>query len=159
MQGTASVLRRLDAIKSQVEKLPNEIGEHAKRYASEAQEDYHNAYYVGANDVTVASDQTGKTSTITASGSALLFIEYGTGINIPGVKYPAEWSGSHAKFLTDSKKLALFKGWWPLPSDVFGETGVMTEGNPPANVMYETGKRVKEDIPDISKRFIDRAFT
>lgn len=167
MQGTAAVLRRLDAIKGAItDGIPKAMEEHVKKQASNAQTEYNNfSLYDGANDVTVQVVNDEHEWSIIASGQALLFIEFGTGITYRHdnpiehpANAPASWSASHKKFLTNPQKLKLFRGYWPIPGETFGEGGYLTNGNPSANIFYELGKELEWSTTPVVKRELKKAF-
>ena len=155
MRGTKSCLAHLDRIADSIKKnVPKTITEFVDRRVDIANSMYTSAMYVGPNDVTVQSINDEKTWTIIASGSALLFLEFGTGIHYQrpsemlelAAQYPAKsWSGSDQGrgYLTDPKKFAKWNGWWPTPP-----AGMETDGNPAVNAMYETRKQIRDFLPE-----------
>jgi len=157
MQGTAAVIRRLDAIKAQIEKLPEEIGSYADTLAIKMQAEY-DTFSSEPEDVTVTAERIPKGCNIVCGGEDIFFVEFGTGIFYSRGLLPhpynvaASWSETHAQFLTDPKKLAKYKGYWPY-------NGKWTSGQPAANVFYEAGKTVKQEVPGYLEKIIDRAFT
>lgn len=112
------------------------------------------AQYDGTNDVSLSISFSGNTATLTASGKAVLFIEFGTGINFTEENPKATELG----FIRG----AYGKGNGSKPSWVYvGEQGsngqflrktkdkqsvVRTKGNPPANAMYEASKTIQQKI-------------
>ena len=165
MQGTAAVLRRLSNIQTCIEGMPNEIAEFSRiAIAAPAQAAYSTAAYDGTNDVTVRVEPTEKGCDIIASGSALLFIEYGTGYHYAHDNPiqdprndPGSWSlGPQGKGFLGGKKFLKYKGFWPMPG--LGKGMSWVDGNPSANVFYEAGKSVEQDIPKHAQTLLDRAF-
>ena len=103
------------------------------------------AIYNGTNDVTVRLDDTGSVAVICAEGSAVAFIEFGSGIKHgyghpeagkfgvgPGT-YPdgkGHWDNEH--------------GWW------YGHSQ-HTYGNPPAMAMYQAREQMVEQLTQIAR--------
>lgn len=167
MQGTAAVLRRLDAISNAITNgVPKAMSDHLQQQANNAQTGYNNfSLYDGANDVIVQMMNDKNEWSIVASGEALLFIEFGTGITYRHdnpiehpANAPASWSISHEEFLTNPQKLKLFRGYWPIPGETFGEGGYLTNGNPSANIFYELGKNIKFNTTPVVSAEIKKAF-
>ena len=156
MQGTAAVLRRLDAIKGQIDKLPKDLCGYAEGLAIDMNQQYGNYSYED-DDVTVYVEELPNGCNIVGTGEDIFFVEFGTGLFYPRnpmphpYNEPASWSATHAQFLTDPKKLAKYHGYWPY-------NGRWTSGQPSANVFYEAGKTVEQQVPEYAKKVIDRAF-
>lgn len=159
MRGTKSLLAHLDRIQDAVKtEVPNKVDEEVQRRTKGAESGFGSAKYLGHKDVSVVSTRSGNEWEITAFGETLLFIEFGTGIVYPHTNpidhpynYPGSWSIEHEQYLTDSDKLAKYHGGWPL------RNGVISYGNPSANVMYQTGKAISSGLPRDVKRILDRA--
>ena len=116
----ASILkRRVNAI---ARESAQRMGEWAEK---SAQQRYDGAVYAGTNDVTVDHEVKGTKVTVTARGSAVGFIEYGTGIGYPT---PAESPYPHGTF-------GQGKGANP-PWTYYGETG-----NAPRTYVVRSGKK------------------
>ena len=153
IKGAESLLKRLDKLSTAItDDVPKVVTAVCEQRAATAQEEYANAgnkdkkRKSGENGpVKVTSTRADSTWRIVASGEALLFLEYGTGIIYPRTNpddpYGAgEWSAEHEQYLTDINKLLKYKGGWPLGN------GVITYGNPSYNVMYDTKKWLREHI-------------
>lgn len=162
MQGTAAVLRRLDAIKDAISNgVPEAMTRHVSSLADKANAQYQVADNPNGsldNDINVISEHEGSEWRIVASGSDLLFIEFGTGIIYPHtnpIEHPynfaGSWSVDHGQFLTDSEKLAKYKGRWPY-------NGEMVDGNPSANIFYELGKEIEFSTTPVVSAEIGKAF-
>ena len=156
MQGTASVLKRLDAIKKQVEQTPRELELRTRFLAMRMVGEYAN-YSNGSEDVSVTVEEIPKGFSIVGSGEDIFFVEFGTGLfysrNPMPHPYnePASWSATHAQYLTNKEKLAKYHGYWP-------HNGKWTSGQPSANVFYEAGKTVTEKFPGYLVDFINEAI-
>lgn len=159
MRGTKKLLAKLDNISNAVKvEVPNKVDEEVQRRTEGAQSGFDSAYYHGHRDVSVESFRRDDEWSIVASGESVLFIEFGTGIIYPHTSpidhpynYPGSWSVEHGQFLTDSEKLAQYHGGWPL------NNGVISYGNPSANVMYQTGKAIESTLPSEVKQVLDKA--
>lgn len=163
MRGTKHLLARLDALQKAVESdVPKTIEDTILNEAAKAEGGFATATYEGNNDVVVSVD--GKADAgagqwdINATGTAVLFIEYGTGIKLPhnsefgdyGMFPPGSWSMTHSGYLTDPKMLQRHHGQWPY-------NGMWTDGNPSANVMYTTQKYLRDYLPMESIKSIRKA--
>ena len=101
----------------------------------------------------------GREYTIDASGTAVLFIEYGTGIKLKHDSqfgdygmYPAgSWSATHSQYLTDPDKLKAHHGQWPY-------AGEWIDGNPSANVMYNIQKNLEQTLPSEAQQALRKAM-
>ena len=162
MRGTKALLDTLDRLYDAVESgVPKAIADDVEKNATQAQEGFASAQYDGTNDVVVTMDSGPKTWRITASGTATLFIEYGSGITYQhnsgfgdyGMYPPASWSATHSQWLVDPR-LSWFKGKWPVP----GHKDLWTKGNPSANVMYMTEKALQTSVKLEANRAVERAL-
>lgn len=151
MRGTKSLLRSIDkmigALQTDVPKaIENKVGESS----ASAYHAFASAQYDGVNDVVVDMESGDNTWKITASGDAVLFIEYGTGLRFKhdsqfgdyGQYDPGSWSGTHGRYLF-RPKWVFWHDWWPVPG--YGQT-YQTLGNPSANVMYNTQKNLESTL-------------
>lgn len=156
MQGTAAVLRRLNAIKEQIAKLPEEVAGYADGLAIKMNSEYA-GFSSEPEDVSVYVERLQDGCNIVGAGEDIFFVEFGTGLfysrNPMPHPYnvPASWSATHAQFLTDPAKLAKYKGYWPY-------NGRWISGQPSANVFYEAGKTVNQEVPKYIEKVLDRAF-
>jgi len=162
MQGTASVLKRLTNIQLALSQgVPDAMTKHVADLADKAHAQYQVADNPNGsldNDINVTSVHEGNEWQIIASGTDLLFIEFGTGIIYPRtnpIEHPynfaGSWSIEHAQYLTDSEKLAKYKGQWPY-------NGEWVDGNPSANIFYELGKEVEFSTTPVVSAEIGKAF-
>lgn len=110
------------------------------------------AQYDGINDVSLSMSFSGNTATLTASGQAVLFIEFGSGITfteenpkavelgfIRGTYGKGKGSNLNWVYIGDKGSNGEV-----IRTTVDGETVVRTKGNPPANAMYEASKTARQ---------------
>lgn len=148
-KSVASAAQKLRAYAAWIEKKEAELRIRlASLGASVASIRFSRAVYTGTNDVSVRVDDTGNTAVIYAEGSAVAFIEFGSGKTY-GYGHPnagehgfgpSTWSlGEEGKGHWDNPK-----GWW------FG-SGQHTYGNPPAMAMVAARDAMVEDLTRIAK--------
>lgn len=107
------------------------------------------ADYDGVNDVVVSMEKTATGYTVVASGKAVGFIEFGT-----GVRYP-EWDGADVEY-TPPPHGSYGKGqgknpygWWFKGSD--GAVARHTYGNQPAEAMLTARNQMIERVTTIAR--------
>lgn len=107
------------------------------------------ADYDGVNDVVVSMERTKTGYTVIASGKAVGFIEFGT-----GVRYP-EWDGADVEY-TPPPHGSYGKGqgknphgWWFKQSD--GAVARHTYGNQPAEAMLTARNQMIERVTAIAR--------
>lgn len=151
-KSVASAAQKLRAYAAWIEKKEAELRIRlASLGASVASIRFSRAVYIGTNDVSVRVDDTGNTAVIYAEGSAVAFIEFGSGKTY-GYGHPnagehgfgpSTWSlGEEGKGHWDSPN-----GWW-LPKD---KGGGHSYGNPPAMAMVAARDAMVEDLTRIAK--------
>ena len=157
MQGTAAVLRRIDALKNALtNEVPKALRDHVNDLADKAQSEY-DGFSSEPEDVSVYVEEIPNGFSIVGAGEDIFFVEFGTGLfysrNPMPHPYnePASWSRTHAQFLTDPKKLAKYKGYWPY-------NGRWTSGQPSANVFYELTKKVEWSVTPVVSAKITKAL-
>ena len=156
MTGAKSLLAKLDALKTAIEtEVPKAIEDEVQDRGEGAKIGFATAQYDGINDVTVSVDNPEQNVwQINAKGTKVLFIEYGSGIKWKHdsqfgdyASYPpTSWSVNHGRYLTDPKKLEKYHGWWRLPGADNKRSAIFTNGNPSANVMYDTKKALQGNL-------------
>ena len=169
MTGDKALIDRLKRLSDAVDKdVPKVVSDEVLNRGVNVERGFQSVPYEGTNDVYVTVDQntdgSTKTWSIAASGTVVLFLEYGTGLyfrhDSEFGNYQAygraSWSATHSQWLTNPKILARFKGWWPAPvgSD---ERMFWTRGNPSGDVMYETRKALEENLPRMIKLALGKA--
>ena len=122
---------------------------------------FSNARYDGTNDVQVeVSDRGELRSAVVATGKAVLFIEFGTGVNQPDGHPEQQYQRG-----TYGKGYGKFNAW-----GYYGEPGtngivkpvkkgsrqlVITRGNPSNMSMYDAKKHLEQNISEIVRRCFD----
>lgn len=103
------------------------------------------AIYNGSNDVTVRVDNTGSVAVIYAEGSAVAFIEFGSGAAY-GYGHPqaGEFGVGPGTYPDGKGNWDNPKGWW------YG-SGQHTYGNPPAQAMYRAVQEIAENVTKIAR--------
>lgn len=119
----------------------------ATRGAVEASNRFRSAIYTGDNDTEVDVVRTEDGWSVQATGTSVLFIEFGSGVRY-GYGHPqasefdfgpGTWSeGPQGKGHWDNEK------GWNIPG-----TREHTYGNPPAMAMYHTSQAIKRALPEV----------
>lgn len=122
--------------------------------AFRARMDFSTAMYAGTNDVEITVEPKNNGFEIVATGQAVLFIEFGTGIKNPEHPQSAEFGYAHGTY--GKGQGANEKGWV-----YYGEQGnagqpirdgvYRTLGNPPARAMYNSSKEMGQEIYRIAQ--------
>lgn len=113
--------------------------------ATKATLGFSRAVYTGDNDVSVSVEQIGDGYAIRASGEAVLFIEFGSGVTY-GYGHPKPMQYGPGTYPGNGH-------WddpngWYLPKD---KGGGHTYGNPPAAAMYNAGKSMEQEVLRIAR--------
>lgn len=114
--------------------------------ASVASIQFSRAIYNGTNDVTVRVDDTGSVAVIYAEGSAVAFIEFGSGAKY-GYGHP-----DAARLGTGPGTYPDGKGHWDDPRGWWYGHGKHSYGNPPAMAMYQAREQVVEQLTEIARQ-------
>lgn len=114
--------------------------------ASVASIQFSRAIYNGTNDVTVRVDDTGSVAVIYADGSAVAFIEFGSGAKY-GYGHP-----DAARLGTGPGTYPDGKGHWDDPRGWWYGHGKHSYGNPPAMAMYEAREQIVEQFTEIARQ-------
>lgn len=110
--------------------------------------DFSRAIYNGTNDVEVTVEPIDNGYAIHATGNAVLFIEFGSGVigyghPDPGDYGPGTWSdGPNGR------------GHWEDPDGWYYRHGMKSIGNPPAAAMYHAQQEVLQEV----QRIADEVF-
>ena len=141
--------RRLDEYFADLIEKANEL---CRRLAEigkvRAELDFSNAIYDGTNDVSVSVEPIGNGYAIHATGNAVLFIEFGSGVI--GAGHP-EPEGYGPGTWSDGPN---GKGHWQDPGGWYYRHGEKSIGNPPAAAMYHA----KQDVLQEVQRIADEVF-
>lgn len=148
--GVDSLIKKLKKYKSNLQEKNKRF---LQRLADEglqiATTKFSEAAYDGENkDVSVTTEWIDdNTLTIKASGEAVLFIEFGSGLIGYGHE-KAEEMGYGPGTWSDSE---LGKGHWQNPDGWYYEHGKKSLGNPPAMAMWEASKNMRMKIAQIAR--------
>lgn len=113
--------------------------------ASVASINFARAIYNGTNDVSVRVTNRGHTAIIYAEGSAVAFIEFGSGIK-HGYGHPEA-----GKFGVGPGTYPDGKGHWDKEHGWWYGHNQHTYGNPPAMAMYQAREQMVEQLTQIAK--------
>lgn len=159
VSGLQAMLDKLNKLEEEInETIPEFVKECAEIATDEATNNFASAIYAGTNDVTVNSPIIdGTSATVSASGSAVNFIEFGTGIFYPDV-HPDMGLNGFSRGSYGKGKGSNPKGWayqgdpGNSPSSYpIGKGYVRTRGNPANMCMYKAREHVSENAVDIWK--------
>jgi hypothetical protein len=109
------------------------------------------AMYNGTNvedDITVSVDENGSSAVIYAKGSAVAFIEFGSGAK-EGYGHPD--AGKHGFGPSTWSLGDQGKGHWDDPNGWYYAHGKKTHGNPPAMAMWQAVQTMTEELTTIAK--------
>ena len=120
-------------------------GRLAEMGADRARAIFSMADYDGINDITVSTKRVENGSAIEATGEAVLFVEFGSGVKYASEIHPqAEELGFGPGTWSEGP---MGKGHWADPKGwTIPGTKQRSYGNPPALAMYEAGVVVKENL-------------
>lgn len=153
----SAAIRRLEAYRDDLDRKGKEICRRLSDIgATVARPIFASAYYDGNNDVDVTPDETKNGYVVTASGKAVLFIEFGAGATYgyghpePMGYGPGTWPDPH--YGRDSSG-AVVPNWsndrgWYTPKEA---GGVHTYGNPPAMAMYLASQEVRNEVLRVAR--------
>ncbi len=117
----------------------------ATRGAAVASVQFARAIYNGTNDVSVRVDDTGSVAVIYAEGSAVAFIEFGSGAKY-GYGHPLNSElGTGAGTYPDGK------GHWDDPHGWWYGHGEHSYGNPPAMAMLKARDQIVEEVTQVAR--------
>ena len=143
-------------LKDRTERFLKELGEAGVEIATAK---FKSAQYDGTNDVTVSVETREENKVaVVAVGGAVLFVEFGTGINYPDSHPEASKNGFvHGGY---GYHLGRMKNGWRYKGDL-GTNGkpdeqhpgyIKTKGNPANMCMYETIRELEEKFEEIARR-------
>ena len=132
------------------------IAKLAERGRAVASVKFAGAQYDGTNDVSVRVDNTGSVAVIYAEGTAVAFIEFGSGAAM-GYGHPD--AGKHGlgpgTWSTDESLGG--KGHWDDPDGWYYKHGEKSHGNPPAMAMYDAVQTMTAEITTIAREVFGTA--
>ena len=144
-----NAIKELERYKSWVQKKEetlrqrlSEIGE------SIASIEFNQAVYNGTNQVSVRVEDDGRKATIFADGSAVLFIEFGSGAKYGGGHPDAGKFGYGPGTYSEGPN---GKGHWDDPNGWYYEHGKRSFGNPPAMAMVHARDAMLEQLTAIAR--------
>ena len=150
-QGIDKLIRELDKYERWIEKKTQELVERlAEEGAQIARFGFDIAVYDGVKDVDVRWESRGEnTAAVIATGNAVLFIEFGSGVTL-GYGHP-EPEGYGPGTYPGKGHWDDPNGWY-LPKSVQAETGIKRSfGNPPAMAMYNARKELEQRLKEIAQ--------
>ena len=116
--------------------------------ATVASIEFSRAIYNGTNDVSVRVEDNGRKATIFAEGSAVLFIEFGSGEKYGGGHPDAGKFGYGPGTWSDGPN---GKGHWDDPNGWYFSHGQHSFGNPPAMAMVHARDAILEQLTAIAR--------
>lgn len=159
---TSGIRDAISQVKQYKAELDSRLNLFVKRLAEEGLEvakiRFASAEYAGTNDVSVSVEQNGHNAKIIASGNAVAFIEFGTGVSHPHYPGSAAAPYPHGSF---GKGLGKNKSWiyrgeqGKSGEPVLNRRGVprsgvfKTSGNPPAMAMWNATETMASRIQAI----------
>jgi hypothetical protein len=108
------------------------------------------AQYDGTNDVSVRVDSTGSVAVIYAEGTAVAFIEFGSGAE-KGYGHPDAGKHGLGPGTWSTNEDLGGKGHWDNPKGWYYKHGEKSHGNPPAMAMYDAVQTMTAEITTIAK--------
>ena len=167
VKGTERLTRKLQAYQKSLEKKMYRLMEElAKLGIDIAEVRFQKAQYDGDNDVIVAHTPEWVNESklaIVASGSAVTFIEFGTGVHYVE-QHPKSGElgfirGTYGKGM-GSRDFWEYYGNPGTNGEVKREnekgTLVKTHGNPPARAMYDSAKEMRDQILDVAREVFSK---
>lgn len=145
--------RRLQERADKLVKALAEIGVNVSRIG------FANAQYDGTNDVQVSVEEKGNGyAAVVATGEAVLFIEFGTGVYYPD-NYPDKPAGvlAHGEYGKGHGKHQTWAYYGNPGTNGYvvdkpnGTQIVLTHGNPPSMSMYNAKERMRQDIQRVAR--------
>ena len=114
------------------------------------------AKYDGDNDVSVRVDATGSVAVIYAEGTAVAFIEFGSGAK-EGYGHPLAGEHGLGPGTWSTNEDLGGKGHWDDPHGWYYKHGEKSHGNPPAMAMYDAVQAMTAEITAIAQEVFSSA--
>ena len=142
-----SAIKELNKYKAWVTVKERELRERlATMGATVASIQFSRAIYNGTNDVSVRVDNTGSVAVIYAEGSAVAFIEFGSGAKY-GYGHPEA-----GQFGMGPGTYPEGKGHWDDPRGWWYGHNEHSYGNPPAMAMYQAREQMVEQLTQMARQ-------
>ena len=146
-----SAIKELNKYKAWIAAKERELRERlATMGATVASIQFSRAIYNGTNDVSVRVDNTGSVAVIYAEGSAVAFIEFGSGAKY-GYGHPEA-----GQFGMGPGTYPEGKGHWDNPRGWWYGHNEHSYGNPPAMAMYQARERMVEQLTQMARQVFSR---
>ena len=144
-KGIDGAIKELEEYKSKIERKSKLLTQRlAQLGASVASLSFSRAFYNGDNDVVISVEPRGENGyAIIASGEAVCFIEFGTGV---GANHPqgAERGFTPGSWSIDHEQQYSKKGYWYY-------NGQKMIGSTPGRGMYDAAKEIRSQIEQIAR--------
>lgn len=148
-KSVSNAIKELDRYKRWVQEKEEILRQRlAHLGATVASIEFSRAIYNGTNDVSVRVDDNGRKATIFAEGSAVLFIEFGSGEKYGGGHPDAGKFGYGPGTWSDGPN---GKGKWDDPNGWYFAHGQHSFGNPPAMAMVHARDAILEQLTAIAR--------
>ena len=132
------------------------IAKLAERGRDVASVKFASAKYDGDNDVSVRVDSTGSVAVIYAEGTAVAFIEFGSGAK-EGSGHPLAGEHGLGPGTWSTNPELGGKGHWNDPNGWYYKHGQKSHGNPPAMAMYDAVQTMTAEITAIAREVFSTA--
>ena len=148
-ESIANAIKELERYKMWVQEKEEILRQRlAQLGATVASIEFSRAIYNGTNDVSVRVDDNGSKATIYAEGSAVLFIEFGSGAKYGNGHPEAGKFGYGPGTYSDGPN---GKGKWDDPNGWYFAHGQHSFGNPPAMAMVHARDAILEQLTAIAR--------
>ena len=145
----SKAIKELDRYKRWVQEKEDILRQRlAQLGATVASIEFSRAIYNGTNDVSVRVEDNGRKATIFAEGSAVLFIEFGSGAKYGNGHPEAGKFGYGPGTWSDGPN---GKGKWDDPNGWYFAHGQHSFGNPPAMAMVHARDAILEQLTAIAR--------
>ena len=155
---TTGIDRVIDRLNNRKTEIPTKMKILMERLATisafRARADFTAAMYAGDNDVEITVNAILNGYELLASGTSVLFIEFGTGVINPEHPQSGEFGFSHGTY---GKGHGANENGWVYVGEQ-GNAGQLvrggvyrTRGNPPAKAMYNSSEEVRSRIQQIAR--------
>ena len=148
-KSVSEAIKELDRYKRWVQEKEEILRQRlAQLGATVASIEFSRAIYNGTNDVSVRVEDNGRKATIFAEGSAVLFIEFGSGAKYGNGHPEAGKFGYGPGTYSDGPN---GKGHWDDPNGWYFSHGQHSFGNPPAMAMVHARDAILEQLTAIAR--------